>query len=111
MSRLLHLAIAAQLPAANGADSYAPAGFTMEGFIHCCWPNQLAGVVERYYQGREDLVLLDLDQRAFGSTLIEEDPGSGEKFPHLYRDIPMSAIISRRPLLLDGDGKVDVSFL
>jgi len=111
MSRLMHLALAAELAASAENDIYAPAGFATEGFIHCCWPKQLAGVIERYYQGRDDLVLLDLDQRAFGKTLVEEDPGNGEKFPHLYAHIPLSTITAKRVLLLDGNGNVDLSFL
>jgi uncharacterized protein (DUF952 family) len=123
MSRLLHLALLSELPAselpasessasASGlAGTYVPGGFAAEGFIHCCWPNQLAGVVDRYYQGREDLVLLDLDLNAFGTTLVEEDPGSGEKFPHLYGPIPLSAITARRALVLDSQGNVDLAFL
>jgi uncharacterized protein (DUF952 family) len=123
MSRLLHLALLSELPAselpgsafsasASGqAGTYVPAGFAAEGFIHCCWPNQLAGVIDRYYQGREDLVLLDLDVNAVGATLVEEDPGSGEKFPHLYGPIPLSAITARRALVLDSQNNVDLAFL
>jgi uncharacterized protein (DUF952 family) len=88
-----------------------PAGFAAEGFIHCCWANQLAGVIDRYYQGRADLVLLDLDVNAVGATLVEEDPCSGEKFPHLYGPIPLSAITARRDLLLDSQNNVDLAFL
>lgn len=56
-------------------------------------------------------MLLDLDQRAFGKTLVEEGPGSGEKFPHPYAHILLSTIAARRALLPDGKGNVDLSFL
>ncbi|MFT4719118.1 MAG: hypothetical protein ACI9SB_000281 [Candidatus Azotimanducaceae bacterium] len=118
MSRLLHLALLSELQASESSASasgqpqtYVPGGFAAEGFIHCCWPNQLAGVIDRYYQGREDLVLLDLDLNAIGATLVEEDPGSGEKFPHLYGPIPLSAITARRALVLDSQNNVDLAFL
>ncbi len=80
-----------------------------EGLIHCWWPRQLAGVVERYYQGRDDLVLLTLDLGAFIKTLVEEDSGNGELFPHVYGHIPLSAVNKRSALLLDSAGKVDLS--
>jgi uncharacterized protein (DUF952 family) len=110
MSRLLHLAVAAELAAATEVD-YAPSGFAAEGFIHCCWPSQLVGVIERYYQGRDDLVLLELDCCVVKNTLVEEGPSSGEKFPHLYGSIPLSAITERRTLLLDNAGNVDLTLI
>ncbi|MFT4631691.1 MAG: hypothetical protein ACI8PP_002109 [Candidatus Pseudothioglobus sp.] len=108
LNRLLHLAVAAELAAASEID-YVPRSFATEGFIHCCWPIQLAGVVERYYQGRDDLVLLTLDLGAFIKTLVEEDSGNGELFPHVYGHIPLSAVNKRSALLLDSAGKVDLS--
>jgi len=68
-------------------------------------------VIERYYQGRDDLVLLELDRGAFTKTLVEEDPGNGEMFPHLYGYIPLSAMTKRRAMLLDSAGKVDLSLV
>ena len=31
------------------AEHYAPGW--REGFIHCCWVDQLSGVLERYFRG------------------------------------------------------------
>jgi len=105
MNKLLHLACTADL-AAPGA-SYRPAGYATEGFIHCCWPEQLPGVIDRYYQGRADLVLFELDLILLDSKLVEEDlTGSGECFPHIYGVIPSVAIVQQQPLRLDAAGRV-----
>ena len=97
--RLLHVARAAELAACTGEDDYAPEGFAAEGFIHCCRPEQLAGVLERHFDDRSDLVLLELDPSALPLPPVEEDTaGRGERFPHLYARIPWRAMRHRRPL-------------
>lgn len=105
MSRILHVAAAADLDACADLDSYAPAAFATEGFIHCCRPEQLAGVLSRYFRDRDDLQLLELDRERLGADLVDEDgTGSGELFPHLYARIAWSAVRSRRPLGTDANG-------
>lgn len=80
------------------SDHYVPAGFAAEGFIHLCTRDQLAGVVDRYYTGRDDLILLTVDDSRLGADLVWEDlPGSGEDFPHVYGRLPLSAVVSSAP--------------
>lgn len=80
------------------SEHYEPAGLDGEGFIHLCTPDQLAGVVERYYQGRDDLILLTVDDSQFGDDLVWEDlTGSGERFPHVYGPLNLSAVASSVP--------------
>lgn len=63
------------------------------GFIHCSTAAQVRGVLERYYDGVDDLVLLTIDADRFGDELRYE-PGNGgsERFPHLYVPLPVSAV-------------------
>lgn len=64
-----------------------------DGFIHCCKRNQLSHVVSTYYQGREDVVLLEIDDTQLDVPLRWEDLiGIGEPFPHVYGKIPLVAI-------------------
>lgn len=80
------------------SEQYEPAGLASEGFIHLCTREQLSGVVERYYVGREDLILLAVDDSRFDDELVWEDlTGSGEKFPHVYGPLPLMAVISAVP--------------
>lgn len=101
---LLHVARAAELAACAADEDYAPEGFAAEGFIHCCRPQQLAGVLERHFDDHADLVLLELDASALPVAPVEEDTtGRGERFPHLYARIPWSAMRHRRPLATGGE--------
>lgn len=79
-------------------EHYEPAGFAVEGFIHLCTSEQLAGVVDRYYSGREDLVLLTVDCERIDAPLIWEDStGAGEDFPHLYGPLNLTAVATVEP--------------
>lgn len=86
---------------------YAPSRYDVEGFVHLCRPAQLAGVLERYYRDREDLLLLVLETGAFDAELVFEDTtGSGERFPHLRGAIPHVAVRAVRGIRTDGAGGV-----
>lgn len=94
---LFHLATADDWDART-ADHYRPAGLADEGFVHCSDRHQLPGVIERYYQGRDDLVLLTIDPAGLTSDVVWEDTtGRGERFPHVYGPIPLAAVVAVEP--------------
>lgn len=83
------------------APDHHPPGYAAEGFVHLCTERQVAGVLERYYSGREDLLLLELDQAALDTSALKWEPGAGSDpgpFPHLYTPLPRAAV--RRTITL-----------
>ena len=89
-----HLATLADWEKRSSAH-YEPAGLAEEGFIHLCTREQLAGAVERYYQGRDDLMLLTVRTDRLDARLVWEDTtGRGERFPHVYGPIALAAVLS-----------------
>lgn len=105
MSPLLHLASEVDLLACQSRPDYVPAGFDREGFIHCCRVDQLAGVLKRWFRGRDDVALLQIDVDLLGTAPVEEDTaGRGETFPHLYRTLPWRVVTDRTPLRVDDAG-------
>jgi len=80
------------------------------GFIHCSTPAQVRGVLDRYYEGVDDLVVLTIDADRFDAELrYEPGHGGAELFPHLYVALPVSAVssvtdVSELDALLDGAG-------
>ena len=90
---ILHLARQADVPARKSLDHYRCGSLDTEGFIHCCTPEQLAGVVERYYSGVTDLVVLSIDPSKLTSRLeFENTVGGEELFPHVYGEINMDSV-------------------
>jgi uncharacterized protein (DUF952 family) len=64
------------------------------GYLHGANPDQVAGVLDRYYQGVDDLVLLVVDVEAVAHLLRDENTSGGtELFPHLYGALPADAVV------------------
>ena len=81
----------------TGEYRWSTLGRTLEeeGFIHCSTPEQLAGVLSRYYASyADDLVLLTLDLARLSAPLRWDvvNPVTGERFPHVYGPITPDAV-------------------
>lgn len=75
------------------ADEHRPPGFASEGFVHLATEPQLEGVLERYYEGVDDLLVLTIDRGQL--TDLRWEPGAGADpgpFPHLYAPLPRAAV-------------------
>jgi uncharacterized protein (DUF952 family) len=59
-------------------------------------PHQVVKVANARYAGVSDLVLLCIDPVRLDAPLRYEigDPGSDERFPHLYGDLELDAVVS-----------------
>lgn len=88
-----HITIAQDWEAQKNEPEFIPADYHREGFIHCCTPEQLSGVIARYFKGQKGLVLLYLDELMLKAELKFEVSTNGEKFPHLYGTINREAIV------------------
>src|SRR2546422_11699146 len=92
--------------AAQASGYFASADLTAEGFIHCCTAQQLAAVANRYYQGQEALLLLEIDETQVHAPITWEDlTHAGQLFPHVYGHIPLAAVTRCIALELDSDGR------
>lgn len=87
---------------ARSATDYRPAGLAGDGFVHCSSADQLPGVLDRYYRGRDDLVLLTIDPGGLTADVVWEDTtGRGERFPHVYGPLALAAVVGTEPLSVD----------
>ncbi|MCY7357459.1 MAG: DUF952 domain-containing protein [Rudanella sp.] len=75
------------------AATYEAASLLTEGFIHMSEANQVAGVLERYYQNVPDLLLLHIEPNQLAAELKYESATNNELFPHLYGPIDKGAIV------------------
>ena len=92
----------------QGSYALSTIGRTLaeEGFIHASFPGQVQGVLDRYYGGVEDpLVLLHIPVAAVADLLKVEVAASGESFPHIYGELPVTAVTDVEPLVRVGDGQ------
>ena len=75
-----------------------------DGFIHFSTAGQAPETAAKWFAGRDDLTLAAIDAEALGDDLRWEPSRGGALFPHLYADLPMSAVVWSRPLPLGPDG-------
>ncbi len=94
MALLFHVAQASDIDQASQSGSYRCESIDADGFIHCCKPDQLQGVLERYYSGVKGLLLMHIDSGLLRSELVFENTVGGEElFPHIYGPINMDAVV------------------
>jgi ADP-ribose pyrophosphatase YjhB (NUDIX family)/uncharacterized protein (DUF952 family) len=95
--RLFH--VARRVDFDRDADAYVPPAFAAEGFVHLARRAQVDGVLERWFAGQDDLVLLTLDVARLDDVRWEPgakgDPGP---FPHLYGPVPRAAVLQVTPI-------------
>lgn len=99
MALIFHIAQAKDVDQAAQAGAYSCDSIASESFIHCCKPEQLQGVIERYYSGAAGLLLLHIDSDLLRSELVFENTVGGEElFPHVYGEINMDAVVQIAPV-------------
>jgi uncharacterized protein (DUF952 family) len=73
---------------------YQAPSLAAEGFIHLSTEAQVAGVLERYYKGQTNLLLLHVDESKLLAELkYELAPSVNELFPHVYGVINIDAVV------------------
>jgi uncharacterized protein (DUF952 family) len=92
-SMIYHVTTEAEWKVSDDKTHYAPAAFSREGFIHSCHASQLPGVLQRYFSGRTDLLLLHIEETALTSPLKHEIATADELYPHIYGEINKDAIV------------------
>ncbi|MDM9647310.1 DUF952 domain-containing protein [Rhizobium sp. S163] len=76
-----------------------------DGFIHFSTASQAVQTAALHFAGQTGLLLVAVDGVALGDKLIFEPSRGGDLFPHLYADLPLSAVLWEKPLPLDAESK------
>jgi len=76
-----------------------------DGFIHFSTATQAPETAAKWFAGQTGLVLVAVDGDALGAALKWEPSRGGALFPHLYGDLPLSAVRSVVALPLGADGR------
>lgn len=76
-----------------------------DGFIHFSDASQVVASVAKHRAGQDNLVILEVDAPALGSDLRWEPSRGGALFPHLYADLPLTAVTRFAALPLGRGGE------
>lgn len=82
--------------------SYNSFSLTEEGFIHCCSPEQIYDVADRFFKGENDLIVLWIDTIKVQSEIRFEE-ADDDIFPHVYGPINLDTIDRVSDLKFDGN--------
>lgn len=94
MPIIYHVTTAADWNEARSKGFYEHPSLKEEGFIHCSQDHQVAGVLERYFAGKTDLVKLIIDTDKLTSKYIFDwSPSTQDTFPHVYGPVNADAVI------------------
>jgi uncharacterized protein (DUF952 family) len=94
MPIIYHVTTTSAWKEAKEKGMYEHASFKEEGFIHCSEEHQVAGVLERYFQGQSDLIKLVIDTSKLNSRYVQEwSPSTLDTYPHIYGLINTDAVI------------------
>jgi uncharacterized protein (DUF952 family) len=86
----------------KGSFSGSPVDHT-DRFIHFSTAAQLHDTAAKHFAGAQDLVLIAVSTN--GLELRWEPSRGGDRFPHLYAELPLTAVQWVKPLPLDADGR------
>ena len=75
-----------------------------DGFIHFSGADQAQATAAKWFAGQADLLLLGVEADALGEALRWEVSRDGALFPHLFRPLLVSEVVSCKAVDLDADG-------
>lgn len=77
-----------------------------DGYIHLSTAEQLAVTLDKHFAGQDGLHIAAVDLNALGDLVRWEVSRGGALFPHIYGELPLSAVLAHGPLRRAADGKV-----
>ncbi len=75
-----------------------------DGYIHFSDAGTVAETAARHFAGQDNLLLISVAGGHLGAALKRETSRGGARFPHLYGDLPLKAVLKVEPLSLDDSG-------
>lgn len=114
---IYHITSRSAWGAARQRGEYRAESLESEGFIHCSTSSQVLPVVEKFYRGQRDLLLLTIDPALLSSDLKWEPPSggtpppgvpAGDLFPHIYGPLNLDAVVKAVDLEANPDGNYNL---
>ncbi len=79
-----------------------------DGYIHFSTADQLAETLRLHFAGQGNLVVFSVRTYDLGTALRWEPSRGGQLFPHLYGELPISAMGQHATVSVASDGNVDL---
>ncbi|MCJ2181426.1 DUF952 domain-containing protein [Novosphingobium sp. 1949] len=89
----------------KGTFAGAPIDVT-DGYIHLSDAGQVNGTLDKHFAGQDNLFLAAVNLDALEGAIRWEVARGGALFPHLYGELPLSAIIGYGPVTRSETGEL-----
>jgi uncharacterized protein (DUF952 family) len=97
---IYHITTKSEWEKAQEIGKYEAESLKSEGFIHMSHEHQIEGVLQRYFQGKTDLVKISVDETKIIAEIKNElSPSLQETFPHVYGAINLDAVLDVQHLV------------
>lgn len=104
--RIYHICRREEWMAARATGHYAGSSQDKaDGFIHFSTADQIVESAAKHRAGQSGLVILEVEAPLLGPALRWEPSRAGALFPHLYKDLPTTAVCRVADLPLGPDGR------
>lgn len=105
MAYIYHLITPSDWEDALNGDSYKPAAFKEEGFIHFSSKEQVIPSATKHYKEADSLVILAVPEKRVKAHLKWEKSRNDELFPHLYHKLRHEWVDTSYILSRNADGE------
>ena len=103
---IYHITSQSEWERAIREGTYRPASMATEGFIHASTAGQVVGSANRFFRGRDGLIVLRIDlERLKAPVDWAASPDSDLPFPHVVGDLNLDAVIGIIPMEPGPDGE------
>lgn len=79
-----------------------------DGYVHLSTAGQLRETLALHFKGQANLIILAIRTAEIEPDLRWEPSRGGQHFPHVYGQIPMSAVQKEIKIDVAGDGTVEL---
>ena len=101
---IYHIACRKELNDPLNISEYEPASLKDEGFIHCSPLMKVEESANKFFNGKDELVVLCIDEKKIESKILWEDLcNSGINFPHIYGKLNKDAVV--KSVRIESDDK------
>ena len=90
---IYHIVLPERWKSLDPDAAYESESLATEGFIHCSYASQLDKVLDRYYSGVANVLILGIDTEKLTSPLVDEPSTNNEIYPHIYGPINRDSIV------------------
>ncbi len=93
---IFHLAPTSHYQSFDDPEWYWPDEFEKEGFIHCCYENQIDDIIDRYFKESSNILSLKIMVASLKAEVKVEKAPVGTYYPHIYGKINRGAIVETK---------------